>query len=99
MTMMECWQKFKIKHAVDLLCAAWGKITIPTIKHAWHPLLPHLKLQQEESERQMTENLVKEATQAARAVPGMDAVTEQDIVQLVRGEQEQTTEEMLDVDE
>ena len=40
---------------------------------------------------------MKEATQAARAVPGMDAVTEQDIIQLVGGEQEQTIEEMLDV--
>ena len=99
MTMMECWQKFKIKHAVDLLCAAWGKITIPTIKHAWHPFLLHLKLQQLESERLMQSDLMKETTHSAQAVPGMDAVTEQDIIQLVGGEQEQTIEEMLDVGE
>ena len=37
----------------------------------------------------MQENLVKEATQAARTVLGMDTVTEQDI-QLVGDEQEQT---------
>ena len=99
MTVREFWRNFKIKQAVDLLCVAWGKITIPTIRHAWHPLLPHLKLQQQEKDRQIKENLVKEATTAVRAVPGMGAVLEQDIIQLVRGEEEQTIDQMLDADE
>ena len=88
-------KNYKIKHTVDFYCTAWNKITIPTIKHAWAPLLPHLNIK--EDSRQTTENIMHETVEAVRAVPGMSSVTETDIRELIgTQDQDRNIDEMLE---
>ncbi|MPC77441.1 hypothetical protein E2C01_071894 [Portunus trituberculatus] len=54
LSMKQFWKKFQIKQVVDLMSRSWSEITLKTIRHAWSPLLPHLKLQEEERQKQET---------------------------------------------
>ncbi|KAK3890790.1 hypothetical protein Pcinc_005288 [Petrolisthes cinctipes] len=74
MTVKAFWKSFKIKHAVDLFCEAWGQINEATIAHAWAPLLPHLK-QAGEAARQELEVVARETADVIRAVPGLSCVS------------------------
>lgn len=98
MSVKAFWHQFKIKQAVDYVCAAWRKITVATVKHAWHPLLPHLDLTQ--ADRQQQEVLARETTALVRAAPGMSSVSQSDVEELIlTSDSEQTIEDMMNQDE
>ena len=36
------WREFTVRNAIDFLLKAWDEINMPTVRHAWRPLVPHL---------------------------------------------------------
>ena len=83
---------------MDLVCHAWHEITDKAIKHAWDPLLPHFKLQQEHS--QTHESLLKATTEAVHQVPGMSNVEVESVQDMVLSlPEEKSLKEMMEADE
>ena len=98
LSMKQFWKKFQIKQAVDLMSRSWSEITLKTIRHAWSPLLPHLNLQEEE--RQKQETLLQQTTNSIQQVPGMAAVDNEAVADIVRERtRELTLQEMMEEDE
>ena len=99
LSVKEFWKKFQIKQAVDLLCRAWREITAKTVKHAWHPLLPHLQLQ--EQDIQTRETLLQATTSAIQSVPGLRNVDQAAVEEMVQTGtfKEPSLAEMMEVDQ
>ena len=81
-TVTEYWKRYNMKNVVENVLKAWEKVTPATINHAWRRLVPHLTT--ETSEEAVSPELSRATALAAcRAVPGCEAVTAEEISEVI----------------
>ncbi|KAG7165834.1 hypothetical protein Hamer_G023915 [Homarus americanus] len=90
------WKQFHIRHTVDHMVAAWNKITLATINHAWKPLFPHLSNARSAVQRQA--DLLEAAVESARSVPtpGFREVDAEQINEMLKENDEEMLDEVTD---
>ncbi|KAG7161058.1 hypothetical protein Hamer_G026931 [Homarus americanus] len=92
LSVKQFWKQFHIRSAVNHMVAAWNKITLATIKHAWKPLFPHPSNARSAVQRRA--DLLEAAVESARSVPaaGFREVDAERIDEMLKG----NNEEMMD---
>ncbi|XP_045112523.1 tigger transposable element-derived protein 1-like [Portunus trituberculatus] len=86
------WREFTVRNAIDFLLKAWDEISMPTVRHAWRPLVPHLV----SDEHGKVQTLMEAAAVACR-VPGFQNVTPDEIKEMNIAGDIMTPEVIMDV--
>ena len=93
------WREFTVRNAIDFLLKAWDEINMPTVRHAWRPLVPHLVADERGGRGQVQthSDSLMEAAAAACHVPGFENVTAEEINEVNTAGDTMTPEVIMDV--
>ena len=93
------WREFTVRNAIDFLLKAWDEINMPTVRHAWRPLVPHLVAGERGGRGQVQthSDSLMEAAAAASRVPGFKNVTAEEINEVNTAGDTMTPEVIMDV--
>ncbi|XP_066971887.1 uncharacterized protein [Macrobrachium rosenbergii] len=87
------WRQFTVRHAIDHLMAAWGKINVATVRHGWLKLVPHLVTPNVSTQPlQRSADVLSAAVHEACLVLGFGDIAEDELLQ-IHAEGEAATEE------
>jgi len=99
---LEFWRNFNIKNAVDTLITAWDDVSVACVRHAWRPVFGREEGDATDTaDNRDLDRQVAETVAIAQRIPGFDAVTADEVLDLVNSRQTAlTVEEMVeDADE
>ena len=96
-SVLQFWKQFTVKDCVDNLVKAWDSITPATILHGWRKLTPHLYPRDAEPAQDLSLSLA-ETLAAAREVPGLSDLSEEDVAELQAVPDDKSqTENIMDI--